>query len=91
MSMAEMSLFEAVVRTAVAAFSIFLFFVAAVAYRRRSSSRMRWVLGAFAIFLVEGVILLVEVFVQDTTVTGSVFYVFQFTELLVLSVAVLKR
>jgi cell shape-determining protein MreD len=89
--MAEVPLFEAVVRVAVALLSIFLFFVVAITYRRRPSPRMRWVLAAFAIFLVEGVILLVEVFIQDTTVTESAFYLFQFAELVVLATAVLKR
>jgi cell shape-determining protein MreD len=89
--MAEMALFEAVIRTAVALLSIFLFGVVFVAWRRRPSSRMRWVLLAFGIFLAEGVVLLYEVFVQDTSLTESIFYLFQFAELLVLAVAVLDR
>ncbi|PSG96878.1 hypothetical protein BRD56_08865 [Thermoplasmatales archaeon SW_10_69_26] len=89
--MAEMPLYEAIVRTAVALLSIFLFGVVYVAWRRRPTARMRWVLAAFAIFLAEGLVLLYEVFVQDTSLTESIFYLFQFAELVVLSIAVLRR
>lgn len=89
--MAEIPVYEAAIRVAVALVSIFLFIVVAAAWRRRPSPRMRLVVVAFAIFLVEGLILLFEVFIQDTTLTESAFYAFQLVELLVLAAAVLKR
>lgn len=78
-------------RVLVAILSLGVLGVGAVAYRRRPTRRMLLVLALFVAFAAQGVLLLVEVFLVDTVVTESAYYLFQLVEVLLLSAAILAR
>lgn len=82
---------EAAARLAVAALSILVFVVGVVAYARRPTARMMLVLALFCVFLAEGVLLIVEVFVIDTSLTESLYYLFQLAEVALVAAVILKR
>lgn len=82
---------EDALRLAVAALSALVFVVGVVAYRRRPTSRMLLVLALFLMFLAQGVLLVVEVFVLDTPFTEDAYYVFQLVEILLVALVILKR
>lgn len=82
---------EAVARLAVAALSILVFGIGVVAYARRPTRRMLLVLGLFLVFLMQGVLLLVEVFFLESTVTESAYYGFQLVEVVLVAAILLKR
>lgn len=78
-------------RVAVALLSTLVFVVGLVAYLRRPTARMLLVLGLFAVFLVQGGVLLVEVFVTDTPFTETLYYAFQLVEVGLVAAVILKR
>lgn len=78
-------------RVLVAILSLGVLGVGAVAYRRRPTRRMLLVLALFVAFAAQGVLLLVEVFLVDTVVTESAYYLFQLVEVLLLCAAILAR
>lgn len=82
---------EDAIRVAVAVLSILVFVVGVVAYRRRPTARMLLVLALFAVFLVQGVLLLVEVFLVDTQSTEALYYAFQLLEVGLVAAVMLKR
>ena len=82
---------EDAVRVAVALLSILVFVVGLVAYRRRPTARMLLVLALFAVFLAQGAILLVEVFLVDTPLTETAYYAFQLVEVALVAAVILKR
>lgn len=81
---------EAAARLAVAALSVLVFFVALVAYRRRPTGRMLVVLALFFVFLVQGLVLMYEVFVTDSTFAESAYYGFQLVEIALVATILLK-
>lgn len=86
-----MDLAEQGVRVAVAVVSIFVFAVGAVAFARHRTPRVGIVLALFATFLVEGVLLLVEVFWIDTPLTETAYYAFQLVEVLLVAAVLVVR
>jgi hypothetical protein len=82
---------ESVLRVAVALVSFAVFALGIVAYARRRTPRMLLVLGLFTVFAVQGVLLLVEVFVVDTPLTESAYYAFQLVEVALVAAVILKR
>jgi hypothetical protein len=78
-------------RLAVAALSLLVFVVGCVAYARRPTGRMLLVLLLFLAFLVQGALLLVEVFLLDTALTEGAYYAFQLGEILLVALIILKR
>ena len=82
---------ENALRLAVAAVSLLVFVVGVVAYARRPTARMLLVLLLFSAFLLQGVLLAVEVFLLDTPVTESAYYAFQLAEILLVALIILKR
>lgn len=82
---------EATLRIAVAVLSIAVFALGIVAYMRRPTARMLLVLGLFAVFALQGVLLLVEVFWLDTPLTESAYYAFQLVEVALVAAIILKR
>lgn len=78
-------------RLAVATLSILVFGVGLVAYMRRPTLRMLLVLCLFLAFLAQGILLVVEVFWLDTPVTESAYYAFQFIEIALVALIILKR
>jgi len=85
------SLVEAVVRTAVAVLSVLVFAVGAAAYARRPTGRTLLMLALLALFLVQGLVLLFEVVVVDTSLTETGYYAFQFAEVLIVTALIVKR
>ena len=83
--------FENVLRIAVAALSLLVFVVGAVAYARRPTTRMLLVLLLCAAFLVQGVLLVVEVAFFDTPITEGLYYFFQLIEIALVAAIILKR
>lgn len=79
------------IRLAVALVSILVFVVGLVAYLRRPTGRMLLVLLLFAAFLVQGILLAVEVFFVDTPLTQSAYFAFQFVEIVLVALVILKR
>jgi hypothetical protein len=82
---------EVAARVAVAALSIGVFLVGAVAYARRPTRRMLLVLALFLVLLVQGLLLLVEVFGRDTPSVEGAYFLFQFVEVSLLAAILLKR
>lgn len=82
---------EDAARLAVAAISALVFVVGVVAYRRRPTARMLLVLALFSLFLAQGALLVFEVLVLDSSVTESIYYAFQFFEVLLVAAIILKR
>lgn len=80
-----------VVRLLVAAVSAFVFVIGLVAYVRRPTGRMLLVLILFGAFLLQGLLLAVEVLVLDTAVTETVYYGFQLVEVLLVAAIILQR
>lgn len=78
-------------RVAVALLSILVFIIGLVAYVRRPTTRMLLVLALFAAFLAQGALLIVEVFVVDTTFTETLYYAFQLVEVALVAAVILKR
>lgn len=78
-------------RLAVAALSILVFIVGLLAYLRRPTVRMLLVLALFLAFLLQGILLIVEVFFIDTPVTESAYYAFQLIEIALVALIILKR
>lgn len=82
---------EEYLRLAVAVLSILVFVVGLVAYTRRRTTRMLFVLALFAVFLAQGILLVIEVFVVDTPFTESLYYAFQLVEVSLVALVILKR
>lgn len=82
---------DAWLRVAVALLSLLVFLVGVVAYARRPTLRMLLVLILFVTFLAQGILLLVEVFVVDSTLTESAYYAFQLVEIALVALVILKR
>lgn len=82
---------EDVLRLAVAALSALVFVVGLVAYLRRPTAKMLLVLALFVAFLVQAILLVVEVFFVDTAITESAYYAFQLVEVGLVAAIILKR
>lgn len=82
---------EDVLRLAVAALSALVFVVGLVAYLRRPTAKMLLVLALFVAFLVQAILLVVEVFFVDTAITESAYYAFQLVEIALVALIILKR
>lgn len=82
---------EDVLRLAVAALSALVFVVGLVAYLRRPTTKMLLVLALFVAFLVQAILLVVEVFFVDTAITESAYYAFQLVEIALVALIILKR
>ena len=82
---------EEYLRLGVALLSILVFVVGFVAFWRRRTMRMGLVLALFAVFLAQGVLLIIEVLVVDTPFTESLYYAFQFVEVGLVALIILKR
>lgn len=82
---------EDVVRLAVAALSLLVFIVGVVAYLRRPTTRMLLVVLLFTAFLVQGILLLIEVLFLDSPVIESIYYAFQLLEIALVATIILKR
>lgn len=82
---------EDAIRLAVAALSGLVFVVGVVAYMRRPTTRMLLVLFLFTAFLVQGVLLVVEVVFLDSPVIESIYYLFQLLEIGLVAAIILKR
>ncbi len=85
------SALEATTRLAVAILSLLVFIVGAVAYSRRPTRRMLLVLALFLVFLVQGAILAFELVTGETTSAESAYFAFQFVEIALVAVILLKR
>lgn len=86
-----LELVEDGIRIAVAVLSAFIFVVGVAAYRRRPTRRMLMVLVLFSFFLLQGILLVVEVTYIDTELTESLYYAFQFVELALIALILLAR
>lgn len=84
-------LVQNLLRLAVAILSLLVFLVGFVAWRRRPTTRMFIVLALFLVFLLQGALLVVEVFLVDTQLTESAYYGFQLVEIALVSLVILKR
>ena len=84
-------LLQDALRLGVALLSALVFVVGVVAYRRRPTGRMMLVLLLFSAFLVQGILLTVEVFLIDTPLTESLYYAFQLVEIALVALILLKR
>lgn len=79
------------IRLAVAVVSVLVFVVGLVAYLRRPTGRMLLVLLLFTAFLVQGILLAVEVFFLDTALTQTAYFAFQFVEIVLVALVIMKR
>jgi uncharacterized membrane protein HdeD (DUF308 family) len=86
-----LQLVQDALRLGVALLSILVFVVGVVAYRRRPTTRMMLVLLLFSAFLVQGILLAVEVFWVDSPLTESLYYAFQLVEIALVALILLKR
>lgn len=82
---------ESIARLAVAALSLLVFIVGMVAYARRRTPRMLLVLLLFTVFLIQGILLAIEVFIADTASLETAYYAFQFVEIALVATIILKR
>ncbi|HEV8361665.1 MAG TPA: hypothetical protein VGR28_14545 [Candidatus Thermoplasmatota archaeon] len=86
-----LSTIEVLLRLAVAALSLLAFAVGAVAFARRPTGRVLLMLGLFSVFLVQGVLLLLDVVVEDSPLPEDAYFAFQFLEVLLVTAVFVKR
>lgn len=86
-----MSPIETFLRAAVALLAAGVFAVGIVAYARRPTARMLLVVGLFALFLLQGALLVGGIFLGESEIASDIYLGFQLLEVLVVALVVLKR